>query len=203
MAGWRGAAARVLLNPVSQKVIGRIAGDRDQAIERHGLLRAMLLADVRNGVPVADRAAHLAEAFGAAPEPYEEALRSYRRRPPDYLTSGVVATLSAVLGRPAQVLTAAEQEVYDWERRLDTLPLDQAIAELRALSPRIDELIDGHPGGLPAHLPDAAEKLSGVRQLLSAVAAVVGPKSEASDRRLRSPVAQNLVLRCLQGEAGT
>ena len=203
MAGWRGAAARVLLSPVSQKVVGRIAGDRDQTVQRHGLLRAMLLADVRNGVPVEDRAAHLAEAFGEVPEPYEEALRSYRRRPPDYLTSGVVDTLSAVLGRPAPVVTVAEQEVYDWERRLDALPLDRAIAELRALSPRVGELIDGHPGGLPAHLPDAAEDLGRVRQLLSAVAGAVGPKSEAADRRLRSPVAQNLVLRCLQCDAGT
>jgi hypothetical protein len=104
----------VLLNPVSQKVIGRIAGDRDQTIERLGLLRAMLLADVRNGVPVEDRAAHLAEAFGAAPEPYEDALRSYQRRPPDYLTSGVVDTLNVVLGRPAPVVTVAEEEVCDW-----------------------------------------------------------------------------------------
>jgi hypothetical protein len=46
-------------------------------------------------------------------------------------------------------------EVYDWEDRIDRLPLDQAMVELRALSPRTSELIDGHTGGLPAHLPDA------------------------------------------------
>ena len=200
MAGWRGAVARVLLSPVSQKVIGRVVGDRDQTIERHGRLRAMLLADVRDGVSVKDRAARLVAAFGAAPEPYEEALLSYQRRPPDYLTSGAIHTLNAALGRQALQPTADEQQVFDWERQLDRVPLDQAIAELRVLEPRIGEVLDSHPGSLPRRLSGTSDEATGVWQLLRAVGAVVGPKSGALDRRLHSPVAQNLVLRCLHGD---
>ncbi len=79
MTGWRGAAARALLNPVSQKVIGRMIGDRDKTIERHRQLYVMLLADVRDDLPVTARAARLVAALGTATEPYEEALVSFQR----------------------------------------------------------------------------------------------------------------------------
>jgi hypothetical protein len=147
-------------------------------------------------------------AAGGETSAIEEALvhvQDMQREPHTYVTDRAIRVFTAAAqGGPVSPVDSSHAKHYERERNLEKLPRDAAVAELGRLSPAVRRYCEG----VLQKKRNRYGKASRIRSVLEdsrmekEVDALVGPKSDADDPLLRSPIASGIVMSWVRDVTG-